>query len=165
MPDSEIIFSHWFRLLEQVNTSPLAFYEAVEAEIGCRAIPDVQLSQAEWREGGWFTARRMYLRIRRRDLVFDLCGAPFGNAFFISWWLGQDHTPMRDFFAALPLAGALFTHAIRPGSFYKIDMALMFQEAVHASVLTVVDALTTANGARDLTEAERAPILTEFFTR
>src|SRR5207302_6476924 len=30
-----------------------------------------------------------YLRVLREKNVFDICGAPFGNGFFVSWWCGK----------------------------------------------------------------------------
>ena len=50
-------------------------------------------------------------------------------------------------------------------TFYRIDTGLMFQKAVHAAVLEVIDEITSAKGVRGLTELERQPILREFYMR
>jgi hypothetical protein len=50
-------------------------------------------------------------------------------------------------------------------TFYRIDTGLMFQKAVHAAILEVIDEITSAKGVRGLTELERQPILREFYMR
>lgn len=78
---------HWAQLMEDMQASPKAFYDAIYDAIKRRDIPDCRLGRIDWPEGGVFSARRLYLRAERgRDLV-DICGAPFGNAFFASTWL------------------------------------------------------------------------------
>ena len=32
------------------------------------------------------SAKREYLRMQRGKYAFDICAAPFGNGFFVSWW-------------------------------------------------------------------------------
>lgn len=81
------VIGHWSLLMEGMQASPQAFYAAIESAIERRGIPGCHLRRVYWREGGVFSARRLYLRAKRgRDLV-DICGAPFGNAFFASSWL------------------------------------------------------------------------------
>src|SRR5437899_9504599 len=140
------VISHWYNLVEGLQASPLEFYTAVEQAIARREVPAAKLSRVDWREGGVLSARREYLRVKRKHLLFDVCGAPFGRGFFVSWWLGE-----RGFFAALstlPVVGLFFGWLVRPDSYYNIDTTLMFQEAVHAAVLEVLDGLTQAKGLR-----------------
>lgn len=83
----DTVVSHWSKLLEGVQESPQAFYAAVTEAVKKREIPGVQVSTVEWPEGGPGSAKRLYLRVERGDDVIDICGAPFGNAFFASSWL------------------------------------------------------------------------------
>ena len=39
------------------------------------------------------SANRQYLRMHRGKHAFDICAAPFGNGFFVSWWLTEP--PLR----------------------------------------------------------------------
>ena len=57
----------------------MEFYASVEQALQPRQIPDYAVSRIDWREGGVFTARREYLRVRRGKLAFDICAAPFGS--------------------------------------------------------------------------------------
>ncbi len=86
-----------------------------------------------------------------------------------AWLLGravqQGILGSEDAVIAIPVIGWLYVWIFKPATYYKIDTALMFQSAVHAAVLEVIDELTTAKGLRALSELERKPILREFGRR
>ncbi len=76
--------SQWAKPFEQFNYSPQEFYKLVERNLETRKIPG---AAAEWRaihEGNILSPERLYLNIQRERLLFVLCAAPFGNAFFVS---------------------------------------------------------------------------------
>ena len=83
------VISHWHHPIENFQTSTMEFYTAVEQALAPKQIPDCSTSRIDWREGGVLTARREYLRVKRGNLVFDICAAPFGTGFFFSWWLAE----------------------------------------------------------------------------
>ena len=102
--------------------------------------------------------------MKRRDLILDICATPFGTGFFVSWWLGPK-PGILGFSYAIPVVGVIFEYLTRPFTYYRIDTALMFQEAVNDSVQEVIEALTKAQGLRSLTENERKAILRNSFQR
>ncbi len=59
----------------------------------------------------------------------------------------------------MPILGPFYERFFRPETYYKIDTAMMFQKAVHNAVLEVVDQLTSAKGARSLSELDRKPVM------
>jgi hypothetical protein len=83
----ETAIGHWSQLMEGLQASPKNFYASIEEAIKLRGIPGCRLRRVDWPEGGWFSARREYLRAKRGRYLVDICGAPFGNAFFASSWL------------------------------------------------------------------------------
>jgi hypothetical protein len=83
------ILAHWYTLLGDMQASGLEFYKSVEANVAKRQVPDAKASRVEFKEGGVLTAKREYLRVTRGKLVFDICAAPYGTGFFISWWMGR----------------------------------------------------------------------------
>jgi hypothetical protein len=87
------VLSHWSKLIEGLNASPLAFYESVERALEARELPDTKRSRVDWHEGGAMSAKREYLRVERGRYLFDICGAPYGKGFFVSWWLGRVVSP------------------------------------------------------------------------
>lgn len=160
-----IVISHWYYLFEGMQASPKEFYAAVERAIETRRVPDTSRSRVDWKEGGLLSARREYLRVRRKKLVFDICGAPFGPNFFISWWLGELHSAFFNFIVLIPIVGLLIERFFRPSTYYQMDTALMFQEVIRGAVLEVVDDMSKAKGLRILSPLERKPELRQFFRR
>jgi len=166
------VVSHWYQRFEGFSIEPAAFYDTLQRSIDKRKIPDSAMSQIECAEGGVLSAKRLYLRVNRKDHYFDICGAPFGNGFFISWWLIQKPsgclTGCLLSLTPLPWIGGvarLIINLLAPITYYKIDTELMFQSAVHSAVLEVVDRITEKRGIRALSESERKPIMREFFQR
>jgi len=59
----------------------------------------------------------------------------------------------------LPVIGPVYQWIFSPPTYYSLDTAAMFQKSVQNAVMEALDELTTAQGVRALTEAERKPIL------
>src|SRR4249919_1296994 len=102
-----IIISHWFNTIENFQASPMQFYASVEEAIKRRQIPFSSTERVEWHEGGIFSAQREYLRITRNDHIFDICGAPYGTGFFVSWWFGE-RKAINPFMAVAIFLGFMF---------------------------------------------------------
>lgn len=161
--ESNEVIAHWYTLIENFHASSQQFYERVAVAIEQRKVPDARVSRFQWSEGGLLSAKREYLRITRKDFFFDICAAPFGTGFFVSWWLTQMprgclfttmmQIPFLNVIAAV--FSPTFTH-------YKIDTALMFQSATHSAVMEVIDSITASQGIRSLSEGERKPLLKGF---
>jgi hypothetical protein len=65
----------------------------------------------------------------------------------------------EDVVLSIPYLGAIYERIFKPTTYYKIDTALMFQEAIRNAVIEVIDQMTTAKGLRALSEAERKPVM------
>lgn len=216
---------HWSTLIEGLQASPQECYAAIEEGIRRREIPGVRTSRVTFKEEGVLSAERIYLRVERKQLGFDICAAPFGRSFFFSWWQGDlppsnfvgclvlflalgavgyllqaitrareaVEAPMsltqiavvgvlltslalwaagrairmgylfsEDAILAMPLVGALYNFVFRPPTYYKLDTIDMYQKAVHATVLEVVDGVMSSKGLRALAPEERQPTLRSF---
>ena len=158
-----MIISHWNTLIEGLTVSPKEFFASVERSLETKLIPDLKRSRTDWREGGIMSAKREYLRVLRKKHAFDICGAPFGNGFFISWWLGEMPSVFWQLMLKIPIAGPLLEKWFRPTTYYNIDTAIMFQSLVHSAVLEAVDGLTQVNGLKALAETDRKPQMRNFF--
>jgi hypothetical protein len=154
------IFSHWFQMIEGLQFSPSTFYETVEQQVKERGIPNVKIKQVTCSEGGTFSAKRIYLRVKRKEIIFDICGAPFGKGFFVSWWLGEKPRGIihliASYLAYVPFVGIVVSSMFQK-TYFKIDSMLMFQQSVHAAVTEVVDAIVSEQGLRPLTELQKTP--------
>lgn len=93
MSKSPDYISQWHQLLDQFQTSSLEFYASIEKAVASRAVPEIHWSRIAHKEGGLASANREYLRMHRGKYAFDICAAPFGTGFFISWWLTEPPLP------------------------------------------------------------------------
>jgi hypothetical protein len=78
------VIEHWYSLVPGFNISTKEFYEAIEKELKDRNVPGLDIAYVDFAEGSIISAKREYLRMTRERLVFDICAAPFGTAFFFS---------------------------------------------------------------------------------
>jgi hypothetical protein len=170
--EASVILSHWHKLFEGFQESPVRIYSLLDEAIDKRKIPGVKISWITFPEGGPFSARRLYCRVRRREHIFDICAAPFGTSFFVSWWLGEK--PRLHWLITLLLVILFFPFSLivllgiwlyRRETYYRLDTALMFQDSVHSAVLEIVELVTIGTGVRGLTELEKKPIMSDLFKR
>ena len=160
----ESVLAQWSALVEGLQWSPKEFYGAVEQALQRRQLPDIFLSRVSYSEGGLFSAKREYLRVTRKEHIFDICGAPFGTGFFFSSWLGERPQGCLGLLMVVPVLN-IFVGMLRRETYYKIDTAMMFRESVQNAVFEVIDCLTTAKGIRSLSELERKPVMRNFLHR
>ncbi len=101
------VISHWSTLIENFQVPPLSFYQAVEEALLRREVPQTKNSRVDYRQGGLLSANREYLRVTREKLVFDICAAPFGTGFFVSWWFAEDRPHLNPLVKVLVVLGML----------------------------------------------------------
>jgi len=76
--------NHWIAFVEGLHFPSTDFYDRVEKELQTRQVPGMEMARIEFSEGGALSGKRLYLRMLRERLVFDVCAAPFGTSFFFS---------------------------------------------------------------------------------
>lgn len=149
--------NHWQHHFDTLHFSSQEFYKTLEEVIAKKEMPDLKISRVALNEAGIGSAQREYLRIERKHLLFDVCAAPFGHGFFVSWWQGERKHFIRLFIAAIPFVGKYLERAFFPTTYYLIDTEEMFTASIHMQVLHIVDEITKEKGIRGLTELERKP--------
>jgi hypothetical protein len=78
------VLQHWIAFAEGLTLAPSEFYGSVETEIKNLQVPGLAMARVEFSEGGALSDKRLYLRMVRERLIFDVCAAPFGKTFFFS---------------------------------------------------------------------------------
>jgi len=78
------VLNHWIAFVDGFHTSSVDFYTALEKELALRQIPSMAMNRIEFPEGGLLSEKRIYFRMLRERLVFDVCASPFGSSFFFS---------------------------------------------------------------------------------
>ena len=156
LKDGRNATGHWSHHFADLQMSSQEFYTQIEEIITGMNEPHIKTKFVVYSEGGFITANRTYLRVSRGDILFDICAAPFGTGFFISWWQA-DKDFLKRFLLALPLIGRLMERAFYPHTYYHVDSREMFQATIHEILLSAIDALIIEKGLRGLTELERIP--------
>ncbi len=77
-------YAHWHQYFENLNVSSKEFYESLGSELNNGHLPQTNLSQVDFPEGGLLSSKRIYLEVRRDWLTYHICVAPFGTGFFAS---------------------------------------------------------------------------------
>lgn len=88
--------------------------------------------------------------------ILVLFGLPIGAWVLLSV-LKDAVQDFEDTMVQIPIFGWAYRKLFAPVTYYKIDTALMFQQAVHNAVVEAIDLATSAKGIRALPEAERIP--------
>lgn len=149
------VLSHWSNRFPLFSMSSDEFYSKLEETLASHHMPDVTIGRANNKQGGMFSASREYLRVKHRDLVFDVCAAPFGRHFFISWWLYETSGMMQQIFKYTKAGEYLSRRAARR-TFYQADEEEMFRNCVHQVILETIEHVTKSQGLREMTDAEKA---------
>lgn len=79
-----VVHKHWYAVLPEFETSTSEFYDGIQQHLETQRVPGLFVERIEYAEGGLLSAKRIYLRMRRERLVFDVCSAPFGTYWFFS---------------------------------------------------------------------------------
>lgn len=88
-PKKVDVLDHWIAFADNFSLSPTEFYSSVETELKALQMPGMKVTQEEFAEGGLLSDKRLYLRMLRERLVFDVCAAPSGTSFFFSCRLAE----------------------------------------------------------------------------
>ncbi len=161
-------FSNWHTTRQGLEFSSQDFFSLLESAIKEKKLKDIKLSRIKMGEGGVFSASREYLRVSRKRMVFDICGAPFGNGFFVSWWQADIPSGLVSFLYDIPVVSwfvGFFERMVAPETYYSYDTRIMYQSLVHSAVVEVVDQISKDKGLRALNEDEKKPIMKNFFTQ
>ncbi len=78
------VVAHWFVPLMDFQSNTEVFYKALEEEFKMREVPDLVVERILFREGGWLSPKRVYLRLRRHRTVLEVCSASFGTGWYFS---------------------------------------------------------------------------------
>lgn len=144
---SEVI-ARWHHQFDDLQLSSQDCYRTIQECIEKRQVPDVRYSRMAFNEASALGSKREYLRVDNVTYIFDICAAPYGTGFFISWWL-------RESKSLGELLMIRFFPSFGQKTYFQLDTQTMFREAVHRSVLEAIKQMTTAKGERGLTELER----------
>lgn len=150
-----LILSNWHQSIDNLQLSTADFYKKLETALEIQKLPDVKLSLENLSEGGILSSKRLYMRVTRKGLVFDICAAPFGKNFFFSYWFGQHSSGFAELLAKIPVIGKFLAQKVQERTYYQIDTENMFKECIVNTLFREIDAVIQAQGIRTLTDAQK----------
>lgn len=148
------VLNHWTKLFPFCAMSANEFYGQVEKIFKEHQLPDCKTERTTHKEGGIFSSSREYFRIRRKDLVFDICAAPVGKDFFISWWLYETEGITKQLLK-LTSVGSYLVERSAKQTFFQADEETMFLTCAHECILEAIETMVQSKGVRALTEQEK----------
>lgn len=152
------VLSHWHQRFEDTQLSAMEFYDELLKEIEKRELPGVSLFRVTYAETGMLSARREYFRIQRNEYYFDICAAPFGKNFFISYWLSELSGCIIAIISRIPFIGRPWARWLLKKTFYQQDTEIMFKESVQAIVRDVINSVSdSGRGLRRFASGEMKP--------
>ena len=146
---SEVI-ARWHHYFDKLQFSTQDCYKAIEDAIEMRKIPSQSLRK-DFFEGGLMSAKREYLRVTNVTYIFDICAAPYGTGFFVSWWLRETKSVNEMILDKFLARG-------KKKTYYQLDTQNMFRESVHKALLEAVSAISNTQGVRGPSELESQAI-------
>ena len=164
-PKKAEVISHWYALVPGFTTPTDDFYASVEAELKAREVPGLETSRVEFAEGGPLSAKRVYLRMARERLVFDVCSAPFGTSHFFSCRFAEIPSVIRLWQLAAAVIGIL----VFVGMIWKIlglifgTLAIVAASALGVYLLRNAVALGLRDADAMLVKSPVGPIYERFF--
>jgi len=154
-PDMDIVEEHWQEREPDFRFPPTHYYFLLREEIMARKVPHITFRDIRLHEGSsLFSPKRIYLRIKRRELVFDTCAAPFGTGYFFSWFIGRNVNPARKLLRLIPYVGRRIDDYLFPYTYYHQDTANMFQETIRDCVEVTIKKVLEHKGVRELQQPQ-----------
>jgi hypothetical protein len=147
------VISHWHHTFDRTHFSVQEFYAATSQAVADRKVPGAERFRVTHDERVFLSAEREYLRVTWRQQTFDICAAPYGEGFYVSWWFVERTTRLRRLLMRIP--GVKLWYEGK--TYHILDLEETVSDLVHACVLESVDAMTGTRGST-LSEAERAII-------
>ena len=149
------VLSHWSHFFRAFSMSSDDFYKELESTLKDHEMPNAIIERTRHKEGGMLSAAREYLRIKHSDIVFDVCAAPFGKDFFISWWLYGTVGTMQNMLKNTRVGTYLQTRAEKR-TFFQVDEEDMFRSCVHECILETITKVTEGKAILQLSDAQKA---------
>ena len=135
------------------------FYDKLTALIKEYEFPDVTVKVVNYAEGGLFSSRREYLSICRNGHQYDVCAAPFGKSFFISWWLTESKSALPGVLAKIPVFGNAMARQAETKTFFQIDTQAIFKSSMDATLKLAIEQVCENKGLRIPEDERELPVI------
>ncbi len=157
--------NHWNYLIQGLSYSTQDYYSKLETLLKEQGIENIQLKTKNINIGGVGSQKRLYLNIQWKEFTYEVCSAPFGNSYFISYWAFQKPNKLKQAISKIPLIGFLLVKLFAPETYYKIDTRNMFHSLVHQCVTDIADEISKENNIEVMNSTQKVPQMKDVFKR
>lgn len=167
--------SNWNHWVESMPYTPQEFFQAIQEKLQTMQIEEVKIELITHHAGK--LGKRLYLRIKHLKTSIDVGAAPYGNGFFVSYWVTKRESGsvvaniyrgLAKLFGYLPLPfiPQIFYRILNNWAdaaekahqtFYTYDDLYMFQQAVHRAIMYVINDASATQGKRQMPEYVTSP--------
>lgn len=156
------VYMHWYVLFPNFKSSTDPFYRKIEEDLRNREVPGMEISRIIFSEGGFITANREYLRLRRERFVFDICSAAFGTSWFFSCRFAEIPFRLRWWEVLVMLFLLFWVFSLYAAVFGLVWGSVIFLVSLISIVMLLN--LTVGTGQRSLDDILlRIPVIGAFY--
>ena len=123
------------------------YYSKLQELISTRQMPNVNFSRVKFAVGSLGQGKQEYLRVDRKDDIFDICASPFGTGSFISYWYGEPKQRFKEL--AYQIKGVnTVVDAFNNKTRHELDSATVFRTWVKECIDLAIEDITNQKGIR-----------------
>ncbi|MEO7214969.1 hypothetical protein [Mucilaginibacter sp.] len=138
---------HAYRHFADLQLSSDECYSKLEKIISSYDYPDIKVERrAVFESRNVLQDKREYLVIRRKQLWFYVCAAPYGRSYFVSWWFWHKRNWLLDWIYRSPIMSYLFEDT--EATMYAQDTRIMFERSIDALIGEVTATLDPIHAKR-----------------
>ena len=165
MKSKKEVLNHWNILIHNLGYSSQEFYKKLNTELDSQKISGLKFKTSEKKTSSILSHKRLYATITYDGYVYDVCAAPFGESFFVSYWMQGTLNPMENFVSRIPFLGKRLVKLFFPVTFYRIDTSNMFHSLMHETIIELVNTISQENELETLTDQQTTPKMKNLFER
>lgn len=159
------VVSRWNVLIPNFNHSSQDFYDALIQELDAHEVNGLKRVVYPRITRGAFSRKRNYLIVKYDDFLIEICAAPFGKSFFVSYWVLNEDNRFEIALGRIPWLGKRLVKWFYPVTAYRIDTIEMYRILIHNLVIEKIDAMLESEKLEKLSENQKIPVLKDIFAR
>lgn len=156
------IMSHWGLLLD-MQFSTKEFFERLRKRLEDSGVKNISYTNLYLSESVLGLSKRTYLTINYQDYLFFVCGAPFGNYFFTSYWTHFKPTIPEMLIRSIPFIGNSLANLVFSLTYFEYDQCASFRTLLHLHITELIKEMTMEKGI-PMPEIPK-PVMNDVFKR
>jgi hypothetical protein len=159
------LLNHWNILIPRLSYSSKEFYETLTNKLNEHGVRNLKVKVIEKNTGSVLSGKRLYAEVSFDDYIYDVCAAPFGKSFFVSYWMHFELRKREKIVLGIPFVGARLLKVFFPMTYYRMDTSSMFHALMHEIITEMVDELCEEHTLEKLSENQKIPVMNDVFKR